>query len=96
MYVRINTSVPKKESIEEAVTEWYDLTAPLKKDGLVEALLFLDREAPQFVSVTIWESREHQQKNASSPAKQGERQGWGRHLTSGPVSTHFEVASTVK
>ena len=96
MFARVMTSYPKPEAIDQAVAEWPAHIAAFKGKGLVAGYLFLDREAGQFRSITIWESEEAQKINATSPEQVHGRTEFSKHLNATPVPSTFEVVATVE
>jgi heme-degrading monooxygenase HmoA len=95
MFARVMTSTVKPEAIEAAVAEWPHHIGAFKGKGLIAGYLFLDREARQFLSITVWESEEAQRRNASSPEQAHGRAEFSKHLTSPPVPSTYAVVATV-
>jgi hypothetical protein len=95
MYARIMTSVPRPESVELAIAEWPQHIRAFKGKGLITGYLFVDRAANQFLSITIWESKEAQVRNATSPEQSRGRAEFMKHLTGAPVPSTYEVAAVI-
>ena len=95
MIARILASNPKPESIDAAVEQWPHHIGMLKGKGLVRGYLFVDRAACKFLSITIWESKQAQERNAGSPEQAKLRTEFMKHLTGAPVASVFEVAAAV-
>jgi heme-degrading monooxygenase HmoA len=66
-----------------------------KGKGLIAGYLFLDREALQFLSITVWESEEAQRRNSVSPEQIHGRAEFSKHLVGAPVPSTYDVAATV-
>jgi hypothetical protein len=96
MYARVMTSNPKSGSAEIAIAEWPQHINAFKGKGLVAGYLFFDRNANQFLSITIWENEEAQKRNATSPEQIHGRAQFMKHLMSAPMPSTYEVAAVVE
>ena len=95
MYARVMTSEPKPGAAEAAIAEWPQHIGAFKGKGLVAGYLFFDRAANRFLSITIWETEEAQQRNATSPEQIHGRAQFMKHLTAPPIPSEYAVAAVV-
>ncbi len=95
MFARVMTSTVKLESTDAAVAGWPTHISAFKGKGLIAGYLFLDRNANQFLSITVWESEEAQRRNASSSEQIHGRSEFTKHLTGSPVPSTYDVVATV-
>src|SRR4051794_26649808 len=95
MFARMMTSTAKPGSMETAIAEWPQHIGAFKGKGLIASYLFADRQTQQFISITIWESEEAQQRNSTSPEQVKGRAEFAKNLTGLPVASVFDVVATV-
>ena len=96
-FVRVMSTKLKKATIDEAAAEWLTHLAPFKKVGMERAYMFVDRETGAYLSVSIWESRDAQANNSSSPAQVAGREAMTKkYFEAPPTPATFELVAAVE
>lgn len=97
MFARVMSTDLKKETIDEAAVEWRKHIAPFRQSGMRQALMLVDRSTGKYLSITIWESEEVQQRNASSPGQTAGRNAMTeKYFVAAPTPSTYEVVATVE
>lgn len=97
MYARVMSTDLKKDSMDEAITEWTQHIRPFKDTGLQRAYMLVDRETGRYLSITLWESEEAQRRNVASAGQaQGREAMTRKYFTHPPTPSTFEVVSIVE
>jgi heme-degrading monooxygenase HmoA len=97
MFARVMSTNLKKETIDEAVSEWRTHIEPFKATGLEKAYMFVDRATGKYLSITIWESEAAQKRNAVSSGQTAGREAMTRkYFESPPTPSTFEVVSIIE
>jgi len=96
MFARVMSTTLKKALIDEAAAEWVTHIAPFKREGLKQAFMLADRRTGNYLSITIWESEEVQQRNASSAGQAKGRQAMtDKYFEQPPAPSNFEVVAVI-
>ncbi|HLI12129.1 MAG TPA: hypothetical protein VKY65_11070 [Alphaproteobacteria bacterium] len=97
MFARVMSTHLKKETIDEAAAEWHSHIAPFKEMGLTKAYMLVDRATGKYLSITIWESKEAQAKNATSAGQTAGRQAMtDKYFVAPPTPSTYEIVSVVE
>ena len=94
---RVMSTGIKKDLMDEAIAEWRVHLEPYKKVGMQKAIMLVNRETGEYLSISVWESAEAQAKNVSSPAQTAGREAMTKkYFTGPPKPSTFEVAVIIE
>ena len=97
MFARVMNTNLKKDIIDEAAAEWLKHIEPFKKAGLRQAFMLVDRKTGKYLSITIWDSEDAQNLNATSPTQTMSRQTMTeKYFESPPTPSTFEVVAVIE
>lgn len=83
--------------IDEATQEWRTHIEPFKESGLEKALMLVNRDTGDYLSITIWKSRQAQEENAVSQKQVSSRDTMTKKYFDGPpVPATYELLCVVK
>ena len=96
-FCRVMRTKIKPGLIDEAAAEWRTHIELFKKSGLEKAFIFVNRETGDYLSVTIWESRQLQEKNAVSKEQVSSRETMTKKYFDGaPTPATYELLGIVE
>jgi hypothetical protein len=87
----------KSGLVDAAAAEWRTHIEPFKKTGLEKAFMVVNRETGEYLSITIWESRQAQEDNAVSNEQVSSRDAMTKkYFVSPPTPATYELVSMVE
>ena len=96
-YCRVMKTKIKPGLVDEAAIEWRRHIEPFKKCGLERAFMVVNRETGDYLSITIWESRQAQETNAVSNEQASSRDTMTKKYFDGaPMPATYELLSIVE
>ena len=96
-FVRVMSTRMKRATIDAAAAEWHTHIAPFKKIGLEKAYMLVNRETGDYLSVTIWETKEAQARNAVSPGQVSSRDTMTKkYFEATPTPATYEIVGIVE
>lgn len=96
-FCRVMKTKIRSGLIDEAAKEWKMHIEPFKNTGLEKALMIVNRETGDYLSITIWESRQAQEKNAVSQQQVSSRDTMTKKYFDGaPSPATYELLCVVE
>ncbi len=94
---RVMSTTLKKETIDEAATEWRTHIEPFKGSGMERAYMFVDRQTGRVPVDHNLESGEVQIRNATSGGQTAGRDAMTRkYFEAPPTPSQFEIVAIVE